>query len=497
MADTPSSARPGLAAYADRRMWRIFLLGTISGFPWVLIGSSLSLWLKDEGLSRSAIGWAGAIFAVYAFNYLWAPLIDRVRIPWLTERIGQRKAWILCLQIVILAAMLLWSTLSPGENLALVIGVGLAIAIASASQDITIDALRIEQVGREESAAMAAGAAMAVVGWWTGFKLGGAISLLVAERFEAAGVANHWPLTFLVLCALVVAMNLALLLIPEVSWRERARVQAEAQRAVERRLGATEGGEGAPLPARIAAWFVSTVVAPFASFFRANGVALAVAILGFVFLFKIGEAFVGRMSIVFYDDVGFSKGDIALYSKGLGWITTVVFTLIGGWFAVKQGVVRALFVAGIAMAATNLMFSLMAWSAEPSKLLFAAAVVVDDVTASIATVIFVTFISLLVDRTYTATQYALLASLGTAGRTFVAASSGALVDGLDGDWGVFFVLTALMVVPSLVLLWFLRERLPLDRGDGVAAATAAAPAASETSSASGRDAREAGGASSV
>ena len=182
------------------------------------------------------------------------------------------------------------------------------------------------------------------------------------------------------------------------------------------------------------------------------------AILAFIFLFKIGEAFVGKMSIIFYKEVGYSKSDIAIYSKGLGWIVTVVFTLFGGWFAVKQGIVKALFLAGIAMAATNLMFSWIAWTSEPSVLLFAAAVLVDDVTASISTVIFVTFISLLVDRTYTATQYALLASLGTVGRTVMASSSGAMVDALDGDWGTFFVITALMVIPSLVVLWMVKDK---------------------------------------
>jgi PAT family beta-lactamase induction signal transducer AmpG len=209
----------------------------------------------------------------------------------------------------------------------------------------------------------------------------------------------------------------------------------------------------------------STIVSPIASFFRQNGMALAIAILAFVFLFKIGEAFVGKMSIIFYDDIGFSKGDIGLYSKGLGWVTTIVFTLIGGWFAVKRGVVTALILAGLAMAATNLLFSLMAWQGEPSTWLFAIAVVVDDAAAAIATVIFVTFISLLVDRTYTATQYALLSSIGTSGRTVVAASSGALVDGLGGDWGTFFLLTAVMVLPSLVLLFWLRNRLPIGQAE--------------------------------
>ncbi len=450
MSQAIERTNPSFAAYNDRRMLRILLLGAMSGFPWVLIGSALSLWLKEDDISRTTIGWASLIFGVYTVNFLWAPLIDRIRIPWLTQLVGQRKAWILCLQLVILCALLVWSTLSPTENLALIIAIGLAIAISSASQDITIDALRIEQVGRDESAAMAAGAAVAVVGWWTGFKLGGFLSLLIADALQSQGYENYWQISFLLLAVLIAGMNALLLLVPEASWQERQQAQAQDQAAIGTALiGKKEG---------VMAWLASTIIAPFASFFKRNGVSVALAILGFIFLFKLGEAFVGRMSIIFYKEVGFSKSDIAIYSKGLGWVVTVIFTLIGGWFAVKQGIVRALMVAGIAMAATNLMFSLMAWVSEPSAWLFAAAVLIDDVTASIATVIFVTFISLLVDRTYTATQYALLASLGTAGRTFLAASSGALVDFLDGDWGLFFVITALMVIPSLVLLWFARRR---------------------------------------
>jgi len=182
--------------------------------------------------------------------------------------------------------------------------------------------------------------------------------------------------------------------------------------------------------------------------------------LAFVFLFKIGEAFLGRMSIVFYKEIGFSKSDIALYSKGLGWITTVIFTLLGGLFAIRSGVVKAMFVAGILMASTNLLFSVLAWSGK-SEWLFATAVILDDIAAAFATVAFVAFISLLVDRTYTATQYALLASIGTAGRTTLAASSGAMVDWLNGDWGIFFIITAIMVIPSLICLWFIRDRLKL------------------------------------
>ena len=166
------------SVYFDKRMLKILLLGAISGFPWVLIGSSLSLWLKEDGLSRSTVGWAGLIFAVYAFNYLWAPLIDRIQLPYLTKKIGHRRGWIVLMQILILISLFLWSVIDPSENLALVISVGLLIAIASATQDITVDALRIEQIRENEGKSMAAGAAIAVVGWWTGFKLGGVLSLI-------------------------------------------------------------------------------------------------------------------------------------------------------------------------------------------------------------------------------------------------------------------------------------------------------------------------------
>ena len=166
----------------------------------------------------------------------------------------------------------------------------------------------------------------------------------------------------------------------------------------------------------------------------------------------------GKMSIIFYKEVGFSKSDIAIYSKGLGWVVTVVSSLLGGYIAIRSGVVKALMAAGIFMASTNIMFSLLAWSGKV-EWLFALAVLLDDLAAAIATVVFVAFISLLVDRNYTATQYALLASIGTLGRTTIAASSGVLVDGLGGDWGVFFIITAVMVIPSLALLWAMRGTL--------------------------------------
>ena len=440
--------------YFDIRMLKILLLGAISGFPWVLIGSSLSLWLKEDGLSRSTIGWAGLIFGVYAFNYLWAPLIDRIKIPFLTKKLGHRRGWIVLMQILILISLIAWSLINPNENLALVISVGLLIAVASATQDITVDALRIEQIGENEGRSMAAGAAMAVVGWWSGYKLGGVISLFSAEILQNIGFENYWQLTFLILGVLIILMNIGLMFVNENKSENREINQRNNDELISKKLGNKN------VFTNFLTWIGGTISGPIISFFKKNGFSIAIGILGFVFLFKVGEAFLGRMSIVFYKEIGFSKSDIAIYSKTLGWITTVIFTLLGGLFVIRSGVLKAMFFAGILMASTNLLFSVLAWTGK-SELMFAIAVIFDDIAAAFATVAFVAFISLLVDRTYTATQYALLASIGTAGRTTLASSSGALVDWLNGDWGLFFIITALMVIPSLIILWYMRNKLNL------------------------------------
>jgi PAT family beta-lactamase induction signal transducer AmpG len=249
-------------------------------------------------------------------------------------------------------------------------------------------------------------------------------------------------------------MNIGLMFVGEENSDERKKRQALNDKIISKKLGNNN------FFSNLIAWIGGTISGPIISFFKKNGFSIAIGILGFVFLFKVGEAFLGRMSIIFYKEIGFSKTDIAIYSKTLGWVTTVVFTLLGGLFVIRSGVLKAMFLAGIVMACTNLLFSVLAWS-DKSELLFAIAVIFDDMAAAFATVAFVAFISLLVDRSYTATQYALLASIGTAGRTTLASSSGALVDWLNGDWGLFFILTALMVIPSLIILWSIKSKLKL------------------------------------
>ena len=441
--------------YSDSRMLRILLLGVMSGFPWVLIGSALSLWLKENDLSRATIGWAGLIFGVYAINFLWAPLIDRLQLPFLSKKIGHRKSWIILMQLIIFISLLMWSLLDPSKNLWLVIAVGLGIALSSSTQDITIDALRIEQIGEGEKDLLSAGAAMSVVGWWTGYKIGGLVSLVSADILQKQGVENYWQMSFVILAGIIILCCIGLLLIPEKNSTGKINSQYKADQTLINKIGVSN------LFTKVFAWLYGTIASPLLSFFKKNTLSVALAILGFIFLFKIGEAFLGRMSLIFYKEIGFSKTDIAFYSKGIGWLTTVTFTLLGGLFAVRMGLIKAMFVSGVLMASTNILFSILAWVGS-SEILFAFTVLIDDLAAAFATVAFVGFISALVDRTYTATQYALLASIGTAGRTLFASSSGTMVDWLNGNWIIFFIITALMVIPSLICLFLIRKKLNLN-----------------------------------
>ena len=214
-----------LNPYSDQRMVRILLLGIMSGFPWVLIGSALSLWLKENDLSRTTIGWAGLIFGVYAINFLWAPLIDRLHLPILSKKIGHRKSWIILMQLIIFISLLVWSFLDPSKNLWLVIAVGLGIAISSATQDITIDALRIEQIGENEKDLLSAGAAISVVGWWTGYKIGGLVSLISADMLQKQGIENYWQISFLILSAIIMLCSIGLFFVPERNSKDKIKLQ--------------------------------------------------------------------------------------------------------------------------------------------------------------------------------------------------------------------------------------------------------------------------------
>lgn len=369
--------------FKDKRLINIFIFGISSGFPWVLIGSVMSAWLKDEGLSRSMIGLFGIVFGAYSINFLWSPLVDRVKLPVLFNWLGQRRSWILLCQSVIFIGTFSLAGLDIKANLWFAAALCLVIAIASATQDIAIDAFRIDTLAENESHKATAAAAMATSGWWSGYALLGALPFYMADI-----PSIDWPQVYFFLSVVM------LLLMSSVFWAKepesnRDAVQAELEQTYQQKLA----GSTQTRFAKVIAWLAVTVFDPFRTFFARNGVKTALALLAFIFLFKIGEAFLGRMSIVFYKEVGFSNSDIATFSKVGTAVLTIAFTFLGSLFNQRYGIVKGLFISGIAMAASNLAFAWIA-IAGPQLSLYAFAIIVDGFTQAWSLVAMVAFISI-------------------------------------------------------------------------------------------------------
>ncbi len=430
------------ATYLNRRMLTLLALGFSSGLPAPLVFSNLSIWLRDEGVSRTDIGLFALAATPYAINFLWAPLIDRLRLPGLTDRFGRRRGWALATQIVLMFAILWMSFSAPAQHLWMMAVATLMVTTASATQDIVIDAYRIDSLEPEQ---YGAGSAVAIWGWHLGGTLiGGAGGLLLAQQFG-------WQAAYQVLALAVLVGILAILLSPE-----PARAVPRAVAAAEEAVRVHFAGSMSATRAALAAWLFNAVVAPFAEFMRRDGWLL---VLVFVFVFKFGDAMLGRMSGVFYRELGFSLGDIAEVSKVYGFAANMVGVFLGGVLAARIGVLRALFIAGFLTAATNLTYTALAMVGQ-QKWMLAVAVVSDSFTTGLVTVAFVAYLSGLCNVAYTATQYALLASLGNLSRIWLSASAGYAVDRLDGDWATFFTLCAGLALLGLPLLLWLMRRFP-------------------------------------
>lgn len=444
-----SSWREVAAAYRAPVMRTVLVNGIVSGFPWTIFGSLLSLWLQSAGYSRSQIGIFALLTLPYALNLLWAPLVDTGAL-FKRFALGARHSWIIAMQCILLLCLLLTASLDIGNHITLLAVVMLIVAFAGATQDVAIDAWRIEQTSSIAPAFTAAGAAVSTIGWWTGYGLGGALSIGSLQWLEIHFPQRSWQMSYLLLAVLVVLCIVALLytrrIVPEVHKPQPKRTTSTAKHA---------HTDTKPWPA-----FISNLRAlcqlyihPVRSFVRNYGFKLGSTLLAAIFLFKLGEAFLGKMSIVFYGEY-FSKNDIALYSKTFGALSYCLFAFVGSLLSVRFGLLRGMVIGGILMAATNLLFALLPH--YPNTALFAFTVAADQMTTGISSVAFVAFISQLCDRFHTATHYAALASLGNLARTTLASSSGLVVDGLGGNWSLFFIITSLMVLPSLLLLLWMR-----------------------------------------
>lgn len=499
-----------LASYTEKRVISVFILGIASGLPWVMIGSALALWLKESGISRTEIGYSGLIFAVYSINFLWSPLVDRFNMFLFRGAHQRRQSWILPCQLGIAVFCLAMQFFSPNESASAVVLIGLGIALCSATQDIAIDAYRIDSFGPTETqlSSMAAGATTA--GWWTGYAGLGFLPLYLSDH------GWQWQELYALMALSSVFFAFICFKLPRTRFLNQRDVdEKSAYIGIVCALGPLKkmalvllvlspilltlfvviGSPGVPVfmsahsgyvPTAIAlglslailtAFFLSTLLAakptqpspstrtidrflahtlssicePIRDFFTRNGTTLAVQILLFIFLFKIGEAFLGRMSIVFYKEIGFSNTDIATYSKMLTWWITVIAAVVAGALNARLGLLKGLFLSGIAMAASNLMFALIAQTG-PSIPLYITTIIVDGVSAAWSLVAFVAFISALCNHQFSASQYALFASLGALGRTTLSSLSGQIIDLLHGNWTLFFLLTTLMVIPSMLIL---------------------------------------------
>ena len=424
-----------IRALRDRRFLTILLFGFCSGFPYVLTGSVLTLWLQETGFSRSTIGFIGAVGTVYAINWMWAPFVDRIKLPILYRLFGQRRSWILMCQMAIAVLLFAISLGDPRENLLYVTVIAVAIAAFGATLDIAVDAYRITIFSREEmDAKMPYAAAMATSGWWAGYGfIGGALALALGG--ETIGL--DWPTVYRYLILIYLFIFVFVITVPEPVIEDADLIRETDNKSKK----------------SAANWMAEYFVRPFKEFFDRCGFRLAFAVLIFLLVFKLGEAMLGRMSLIFYVEVGFTTDQISFYQKFFGGLVTAAFSIVAAMVNTRFGVIRGLFVAGVAMAAANLLYALIA-IVGPSINLLMLTLVIDNFFVAFSTVAFVSFVSYFTSRTYTGTQYALMVSISNLGRTTLAASSGVLVDFLDGDWAFFFVLTSLMVIPGLcLLLW--------------------------------------------
>lgn len=427
------SWRESIAVYADRRILVVLLLGFSSGLPLALTGSTLSVWLTEDGVSLAAVGLFAMVGIPYSFKFLWAPLIDRAPLPLMTRLFGRRRGWALTTQGALIAALLALGANDPAGDPWMVAVLALVVAFCSASQDIVIDAYRVEILEEHQ---YGAGAAAVQFGYRTAMLVSGAGALLLAEVVP-------WFWVYATMAGLVGLGAVVIL---------ASREPAVPTTAVK------------PVTRGLVAWTQDAFVGPFADMLKRHGWTVAV-ILTFVVLYKLGDAMAGVMANPFYIKIGFTKADIAEISKLYGFIATIAGTAMGGVLVARIGIARSLLVCGVLQAVSNLMF---AWQAHvgADRLWLTATIAIENVSGGMGSAAFVAYISALCSLAYTGTQYSLLSSLAAIGRTVLAAQGGYVVEAVG--WIDFFLFSTVAALPGLALLLWMMRRFPPERAPAAA-----------------------------
>ena len=403
-----------LRVYADRRMAVMLLLGFVSGLPFLLVSSTLSLWLKDVGISLAAIGIFSLVKIPYSFKWLFSPIIDQFRLPVL-GRLGRRRSWAVLLQILLMAALVAMSVTNPGISPMLFAFWVVLAALFSASQDIVLDAYRIERFRPKEQAA---GVAVFVLGYRVGTIFSGAGALFMAEFW-------NWSTVYQVMAAGVLVGLVTVLVSKEPDDNRPSK------------------------PKTMRATVVNAVVKPFTDFMKRDK---WVWILLFIFFYRMSDAYVAPMAYPFFDDMGFSKIQIASIIKIYGVVATILGTVVGGAVVARIGLVKALVICGVLQGISNLVYVGQAYAGNNAQVLMVN-IFIENISGGMGTAAFVAYLSSLCNKKYTATQYALLSSFMGAARDLFAATSGLVATAMT--WQEFFGITTLMALPGLFILWYL------------------------------------------
>ena len=425
-----------LRVYLEPASLRMLLLGFSAGLPLLLVFGTLSFWLREAGIDRSTIGYLSWVGLAYGFKWAWSPLVDRLPIPLLTRWLGRRRSWLLLSQSVIMVALVCMALTDPKLSLAPIVWAALAVAFGSATQDIALDAYRIESAGTERQAALAAT-------YQTGYRLAmiwaGAGVLWIAARAEVANTALYqqgaWQTAYLTMAASMLLGMATVLLSPEPVHPVIA-------------------------PARNAAqWLRDALVAPFADFITRYRWQAAL-LLGLIAVYRISDVVMGIMANPFYVDMGYTKDEVAAVTKVYGVIMTLVGAFVGGALAMRFGVMRILMLGAVLSASSNLLFAWLAGHGHDVRALVLV-VSADNLSSGIASAAFIAYLSGLTNVQYSATQYALFSSLMLLLPKFLAGFSGKYVDSFGYD--NFFVATALLGLPVLLLIWLASRNAPAAR----------------------------------
>jgi len=412
--------------YLEPPTVRMLLLGFSAGLPLLLVLGTLSFWLREAGIDRTTIGYLSWVGLAYAFKWVWAPLVDRMPIPLLTRWLGRRRSWLLLAQLAVMAGLVAMSFNDPKLALQPVVWGALAVAFGSATQDIALDAFRIESADVDRQAALAAA-------YQTGYRLAmiwaGAGVLWLAARAEVVGLASYqhgaWQTAYLVMAASMSLGMLTVLLSPE----PLRRPMPVAKNAVE--------------------WLHGALVEPFSDFLQRYG-RQALLILALIAIYRISDVVMGIMANPFYVDMGYTKDEVAAVTKIYGVIMTLVGAFIGGVLSMRLGVMRVLMLGAILSAASNLLFAwLGTLGHDVTALIFVISA--DNLSSGIASAAFIAYLSSLTNLNYSATQYAIFSSVMLLAPKFLAGYSGRYVDAFG--YQNFFVATAMLGAPVLLLVW--------------------------------------------